>query len=102
MTSYNKWNDDPIMLGWLERRKLNAPTQEEFEQEYIKHEEFLRRGLEWDKKENAVLDAYRKKRQDAIDTEKKETKAIGNGENFEPGIWNRSQPMVVQEEIIYC
>jgi hypothetical protein len=98
MTSFNKWNSDPVMLGWLERRRLNPPTQEELEQEYIDHEAFLRRGLEWDRKENATIEAYRKKRQEAIDAERKDTHALGSGETFEPGTWDRTQPMVVQEE----
>jgi NADH:ubiquinone oxidoreductase subunit len=98
MVSFNKWHDDPIMLGWLERRRINAPTQEELEQEYIKHEEFLRKGLEWDRKEKALIETYRKKRDEALESERNETKALGSGEDFQPGSWNRTQPLVISEE----
>ena len=99
-TSFNKWNDDPFMTSWLQKRKVNPPTQEELEQSYIEQEEFQRKCLEWDKRENKMLEDYRKLNQKAIEEEKKETKAVGVGENFRPGVWEKTQPTKVEEKEI--
>jgi hypothetical protein len=56
---------------------------------YIEQEEFARRGLEWDRQQQAMIDAWKSKQQEAIEKERKETGAIGEGDNFEPGAWNR-------------
>lgn len=98
MESFNKWSDDPIMTGWLQRRRLTPPTQEELEKMYIEQEEFTRRGLEWDKKENELLEAFRKKQREALEKERKETKSIGEGKDFQPGIWEKTQLVEVKEQ----
>ena len=98
MLSYNKWHDDPIMVRWLARKDLIPPSQEELEKHYIEQEEFERRGIEWDRKENKLIEEYKKKQKKAIETEKNELKSIGEGDNFEPGIWDKSQLVKVQEE----
>lgn len=97
-TSFNKWNDDPIMLGWLERRKINPPTQEELEKIYIEQEEFQRRCLEWDRKENLLIEELKKRKNEALENERKETKSIGEGDNYRPGLWDRSLPVKITEE----
>ena len=97
LKGYNKWDDDPIMLGWLQKRRVNPPTQEELEKMYIEQEEFARRGLEWDRKEQAILDEWKKRNQEAIEKEKKETKAIGQGESFQPGTWERNKKIENKE-----
>ncbi len=96
-TSFNKWNDDPFMMSWLQRRRLNPPTQEELEKMYIEQEEFQRRCMEWDKKEQMMIDEFKKRKNDALEKERKETKSIGEGENFKPGVWERTQPLKVDE-----
>jgi hypothetical protein len=90
MKSFNKWDDDPFMLSWLQRRRQNPPTQEELERMYIEQEEFQRRGLEWDRKEQAMIDEWKRKQKEALDSERKETKAIGEGETFSPGVWDKN------------
>ncbi len=89
MKGFNKWDDDPIMLGWLQKRRAIPPSQEELEKMYLENEEFQRRGLEWDRKEQAMIDAWKKKQTEAIEAERKETKAIGEGDKFEPGLWDK-------------
>jgi hypothetical protein len=89
MKSFNTWDDDPFMLSWLQKRRLTPPTQEELEKMYIENEEFQRKGLEWDKKEKLLLEAWKNKQKEAIETERKETNALGEGENFEPGAWDK-------------
>jgi hypothetical protein len=89
MKGFNKWDDDPFMMSWLQRRRDVPLTQEELEKMYIENEEFQRKGLEWDKKEQAMIDTWKKKQQEAIQSERKETKALGEGENFSPGVWDR-------------
>jgi hypothetical protein len=89
MKSFNKWDDDPLMLSWLQKRRAVPPTQEELEKMYIEQEEFSRRGLEWDRQEQAMIDAWKSRQQAAIAQERKETGAVGEGENFQPGLWNR-------------
>jgi hypothetical protein len=99
-TSFNKWQDDPFMSSWLQKRRVNPPTQEELEKSYIELEDFQRRCLEWDKKENKMLEDYRKLNQKAIEEEKKDTKAIGIGENFRPGVWEKTQPIKIEKNEI--
>jgi hypothetical protein len=89
MRSFNTWDDDPFMLSWLQKRRITQPTQEELEKMYIENEEFQRRGLEWDKKEREMIEAWKTKQREALDKERKETGAIGEGENFEPGSWDK-------------
>lgn len=89
MTSLNKWQEDPTMQGWLQGRRENPPSQEELEKIYIQEEELVRRGIEWDKKERKLIEEYRKKRENALMEEREETKAIGEGENFQPGSWQK-------------
>jgi len=96
-TSFNKWNDDPFMVSWLQRRSLNPPTQEELEKMYIEQEEFQRRCLEWDRKEQNLIDEFKRRKSEALEKERKETKAIGEGENFRPGVWERTQPIKIEE-----
>lgn len=91
---FNKWDDDPYMLSWLERRRNIPPTQEELEKMYLDNEEFQRRGLEWDRKEQALIDEWKRKQKEALDKEKKETKAIGEGNNFSPGAWDKNPPQI--------
>lgn len=98
MKSFNRWEDDPIMLGWLNRKENYAPSQEELEKKYIEQEEFQRRGIEWDKKEEKLLNEYRIRHNKVIEEERKETKALGEGETFQPGIWERTQPIVVNDK----
>jgi hypothetical protein len=98
MTSFNKWTDDPVMSGWLSQRRQIPLTQEELEKIYIEQEEFARRGLEWDRKEQAILEEYRNKRKNAIEEERKETKAIGEGPDYSPGVWERTQLVEIKEE----
>jgi len=78
------------MVRWLSRRELIPPSQEELEKMYIEQEEFERRGLEWDRKENKLIEEYKKKQKDALDRERKETKSIGEGDSFQPGKWEKS------------
>lgn len=92
--SFNKWDDDPFMMSWLQKRRLVPPTQEELEKMYIENEEFQRRGLEWDRKEQAMIDEWKRKQKEAIESEKKETKAIGEGETFTPGVWDRNKEIL--------
>lgn len=89
MKSFNTWDDDPFMLSWLQKRRVTPPTQEELEKMYIENEEFQRRGLEWDKKERELIEAWKSKQREAIEKERKETNAIGDGVNFEPGAWDK-------------
>lgn len=96
-TSFNKWNDDPFMMSWLQRRRLNPPTQEELEKMYIEQEEFQRRCLEWDKKENLLIEEYNRRKNLALENERKETKALGEGDTFRPGIWDRNLPLKINE-----
>jgi len=98
MISYNKWHDDPIMLRWLARKDLIPPSQEELEKHYIAQEEFERKGLEWDRKENKMIEEYKRKQKEAIDKEKKETLSVGEGENYQPGVWDKKQLIHVKEE----
>jgi len=94
---FNKWDDDPFMLSWLQMRRMVPPTQEELEKMYIENEEFQRRGLEWDKKEKALIDEWKKLQKGAIDAERKETKSIGDGVNFSPGVWDRQPSKALVE-----
>lgn len=87
MTSLNKWQEDPTMQGWLQGRRESPPSQEELERIYIQEEELVRRGLEWDSKERKLIEEYRTRRDNALSQEREETKAIGEGENFQPGVW---------------
>jgi len=91
MKGFNKWDDDPYMMAWLEKRRVNPPTQEELEKLYIQTEELQRRGLEWDRKERALIDEWKKKQQEALEKERKETKSIGDNESFQPGSWDRKK-----------
>jgi hypothetical protein len=93
MKSFNTWDDDPFMLSWLQKRRLNPPTQEELEKMYIEQEEFQRRGLEWDKKEREMIEAWKNKQSEAIEKERKETNAIGEGDSFEPGSWDKKKKL---------
>jgi len=93
MKSFNTWDDDPFMLSWLQKRRITPPTQEELEKMYIEQEEFQKRGLEWDKKEREMIEAWKSKQREALEKERKETKAIGEGENFEPGSWDKKKQM---------
>lgn len=88
---FNKWDDDPYMMSWLQRRRQNPPSQEELEKMYLDNEEFQRRGLEWDRKEQALIDEWKKRQKEVEDKERKETKALGTGETFEPGVWERKK-----------
>jgi hypothetical protein len=93
--SFNKWDDDPIMLGWLQKTRHVAPTQEELEKIYIEQEEFARRGLEWDRKEKNLLEEWKKRNQEALKKEQKETNSIGSGDNFQPGSWDKiKKPLI--------
>lgn len=87
MTSFNKWNEDPTMMAWLAGRRESPPSQEELEKIYIQQEEMERRGLEYDRKEQRLIEDYKNKRKIAIEIERKETGAIGFGDNFTPGKW---------------
>lgn len=87
MKSTMKWDEDPTMLGWLQFRRQIAPSQEELEKIYIQQEEFERRGLEYDLKEQRLFEEYAQRRKAAIDQERAETQAIGEGDNFSPGRW---------------
>jgi hypothetical protein len=98
MYSFNKWHDEPLMQGWLQQRELFPPSQEELERRYIQQEEFQRRGIEWDKKENKLMEEYRKRRQYSIDKERNETGAKGIGEEFAPGVWDKKQLVEVKKE----
>jgi hypothetical protein len=89
LKGFNKWDDDPLMSGWLQKRRAIPPTQEELEKMYIEQEEFARRGLEWDRQQQAMIDAWKSKQKEALEKERKETGAIGDGMSFEPGAWNR-------------
>jgi hypothetical protein len=93
MKSFNTWDDDPFMLSWLQKRRITPPTQEELEKMYIEQEEFQRRGLEWDKKEREMIEAWKSKQREALEKERKETNAIGEGENFEPGSWDKKKQL---------
>ena len=41
----NKFHIDPHFLGWLRKQELFAPTQEELEVLYLKHDEFIEKGI---------------------------------------------------------
>jgi hypothetical protein len=107
MKGFNKWDDDPLMSSWLQKRRVHPPSQEELEKLYIEQEEFQRRGLEWDRKEQAIIDEWKKRKQEAIERERQETKAIGEGDSFEPGVWDRksrttekNNPLLVEKASI--
>lgn len=85
--AHNKWDEDPTMLAWLQYRRQTPPSQEELEKIYIEQEEFERRGLEYDTKQNKLLEEYSKKRNKAISDERQETGATGIGNSFSPGKW---------------
>ena len=89
MKGFNSWEEEPLMTSWLRRQRFTPITQEELEKMYLDQEEFIRRGLEWDRKEQALIDEWKKKQREAIDNERKETKAIGEGSEFTPGTWDR-------------
>lgn len=89
LKGFNKWDDDPLMSGWLQKRRAIPPTQEELEKMYIEQEEFARRGLEWDRQQQAMIEAWKSKQREALEKERKETGAIGDGDSFQPGAWNR-------------
>jgi hypothetical protein len=91
MIAHNKWHDDIFMKAWLEKRRDVPPTQEELEKMYIQLEEFQRKGLEWDRNEAKLMEEFRKKQKEAIEKERKETGAIGDGKNYAPGIWDKTQ-----------
>jgi hypothetical protein len=101
MKGFNRWDDDPMMSSWLQRRRVYPPSQEELEKLYIQQEELQRRGLEWDRKEQAIIDEWKKRKQEAIEKERKETKAIGEGENFEPGVWDRKNSKQVEVQALF-
>ena len=88
MKSFNKWDEDPTMLGWLQFRRQNPPTQEELEKVYLLQEERERRGLEWDRKEAKIINEYKNKNKLANNEEKKMTGSTGEGNNFMPGKWD--------------
>ena len=90
MKSFNTWDDDPFMLSWLQKRRLTPPTQEELEKMYIENEEFQRKGLEWDKNEKLLLEAWKNKQREALEKERKETNSLGEGDSFEPGAWDKN------------
>lgn len=87
---FHKWDEDPTMQAWLTGRRENPPSQEELERIYLRIENLERKGLEWDKKEQLLIDEYNKKRKEALEQSKAETGAIGEGNNFIPGIWKSS------------
>lgn len=89
MKFFNSWDDDPIMMGWLQQKYHAPPSQEELEQKYIEQEEFVRRGMEWDRKEQEWIEAWKNKQKEAVESEREETQAIGDKETFEPGKWNK-------------
>jgi hypothetical protein len=85
--AFHKWEEDPTMQGWLQGRRDFPPTQEELERNYINQENMERNGLEWDKKEQRLIEEYNNKRRQAISVERRETGAIGENNNFLPGKW---------------
>lgn len=85
--AFNKWDDDPTMQSWLQFRRESPPTQEELEKIYIQQEEYERKGLEWDRKEQKLIEEYKFQRNKAINAERKETGSIGEDLKFEPGKW---------------
>jgi hypothetical protein len=101
MKGFNRWDDDPMMSSWLQRRRVHPPSQEELEKLYIQQEELQRRGLEWDRKEQAMIDEWKKRKQEAIEKERKETKAIGEGQNFEPGVWERKNSKQAEVQALF-
>jgi len=48
-------------LAWMQKRELIPPSQEELERRYLHTEDFERKGIEWDKKENKLLEEYKSK-----------------------------------------
>jgi hypothetical protein len=98
MYAFNKWHDEPLMISWLQQRELIPPSQEELERKYIQQEEFQRRGIEWDRKENKLIEEYRKRREYTIGQERKETGAKGIGEEYSPGVWDKKQLVKINNE----
>jgi len=45
----------------LRRNELIAPTPEELERRYIDHDAFVERGLEWDRDQVNMLEAWNKR-----------------------------------------
>ena len=86
-SGFNKWEEDPTMQGWLQGRREQPPSQEELEKIYIFQENLERKGLEYDKKEQKLIEEYSLKRKRAIEKSRSETGAKGIGVNYEPGSW---------------
>ena len=58
----HRYHQDPHFIGWLRKNEMIAPTPEELEQLYLKHDAFVERGLEWDEKERLMLEAWEEKK----------------------------------------
>lgn len=87
---FNKWEEDPTMLSWLQFRRETL-TQEDLERVYLQQEERERRALEYDNKEKDLLLEYRKIRQKSVEDSKKEVGSIGEGDEFQPSQWNKGK-----------
>ena len=60
----NRFHQDPHFIGWLRKNEQIAPTPEQLEQLYLEHDAFIERGIDWDRRELAMVRAWDAKRQE--------------------------------------
>jgi len=58
----NKFHIDPHFIGWLRRNEMLAPTMEELEKLYLKHDAFIERGIQWDREQEMIIEEWDRKR----------------------------------------
>jgi len=91
----NQFVSDVHFISWLHRRQQLPPTPEDLERLYMTHDDFIKRGIEWDKKEKEISQLYQKnKKVNLIDQEIKKEKAalegklkVTSSDDFTPEKW---------------
>ena len=84
----NKFHIDPHFLAWLRKQDLLAPTPEELEKLYLKHDEFLERALQWDQEQEAMIADWENQKK-ALDQQFEHREALSSPDVEK---WDPSKP----------
>ena len=82
----HRFIQDPHFVGWLRKNEMIAPTPEELEQLYLKHDAFIERGIEWDENEKQLLKAWEERKLELDEKFPDQRQQIGAVHEWNPNI----------------